>query len=265
MSRRHTVPVLALLSMALLVAGACGGSNQAPADQAKPAAAPAQPEKRAGEILRQMDDHFANVRTIEEAAVRGDLEAMKNPAQALAQLPAAAGLPAGTETYVADMKRSAGAVAAAVTVANAATATAAMVATCGTCHTGSKVVPKFPDVVMPVMIPGTQSHMLMHQYAVDLMYQGLAVPSEDMWKKGAETMKASPLADKDLPKDAALTKEVRASEARVHEIADRAIKATDQGAKIAIYGEVIGGCASCHGMHGRMWGPGLPKTAGRGN
>jgi mono/diheme cytochrome c family protein len=265
MSRRHTVPALALLSMALLVAVACGGSSQAPADQAKPAASANPPAKTAGEILKTMDDHFARVREIEEAAIRGDLEAMKAPALAIAQLPATPGLPAGTDTYVADMKRSAGAVAAAMTVANAATATAAMVATCGTCHTGSRATPSFPDVVAPVMIPGTQSHMLMHQFAVDLMYQGLAIPSDDQWRKGAEAMKASPLADRDLQKDAKLTKEVLASEARVHEIADRAIKAADQGARIAIYGEVIGGCASCHGLHGRMWGPGLPKTGGRGN
>ena len=26
------------------------------------------------------------------------------------------------------------------------------------------------------------------------------------------------------------------------------------------YGEVIGSCATCHGMHGRVWGPGVPKT-----
>jgi mono/diheme cytochrome c family protein len=51
-----------------------------------------------------------------------------------------------------------------------------------------------------------------------------------------------------------------ASEARVHELADRAAKASDRGARVAIYGEVIGSCASCHGLHGKVWGPGLPKT-----
>ncbi len=266
MSPRRSFLALALLSTALLVTvGACGGGSQAPADQAKPAASAAQQSKPVAEILKEMDDHFARVREIEEAAIRGDLDAMRAPAQAIAQLPAGAALPAGSDVYVADMKKSAGAVAAAMSVANAATAAAAMVATCGTCHAGSKAVPKFPDVIMPVMIPGTQSHMLMHQYAVDLMYQGLAIPSDEVWKKGAEALKASPLVAQDLPKDAKLTREVVTSETRVHDIADRALKATDQGAKVAIYGEVIGGCASCHGLHGTVWGPGLPKTGGRGD
>ncbi len=265
MSRRHTCLTLAILSTALVVTvGACGGSSQAPADQAKAAASAAQQPKSAQAILKEMDDHFARVREIEEAAIRGDLDGMKAPALAIAQVGSGAGLPTGSEVYVADMKKSAGAVAAAMTVANGATATAAMVATCGTCHAGSKATPKFPDVIMPVMVPGTQSHMLMHQYAVDLMYQGLAIPSDELWKKGAEAMRASPLADRDLPKDAKLTKEVLLSESRVHDIAERATKASDQAAKVAIYGEVIGSCASCHGLHGSVWGPGLPRTEGRG-
>ena len=78
-----------------------------------------------------------------------------------------------------------------------------------------------------------------------------------MWKKGAEALKVAPLAEKDLAK---VTKEIQKFEARVHELAGRAVDAPDSGAKVAIYGEIIGGCATCHGLHGKVWGPGLPKT-----
>jgi hypothetical protein len=260
MSRHISVRVRVLLVLVLAGAVACGGSTQPPAAQGEATATASTTPKAAGEILKQMDNHFAKVHEIEEAAIRGDLASMKAPAQALAQLPAGTGLPSGTEIYVADMKRSAEAVAAAQTLPNAAAATATMVSTCGTCHVVSMASPKFPAVTAPVMIPGTASHMSMHQFAVDLLYQGLATPSDDQWKKGAEAMKASPLANKDLPKDSTLTKEIVAAEARVHELADRAGKAGDQGAKVAIYGELVGSCASCHSLHGREWGPGLPQT-----
>ena len=82
-------------------------------------------------------------------------------------------------------------------------------------------------------------------------------PSETLWKQGAEALKGSPLRDKDLTK---ASKEIVAFETRVHELARRAAQAADAGSRIAIYGELIGGCASCHEMHGRVLGPGLPKT-----
>jgi mono/diheme cytochrome c family protein len=43
-------------------------------------------------------------------------------------------------------------------------------------------------------------------------------------------------------------------------MAGKARTATDIGTKVAFYGEYIGGCAGCHGLHGKVWGPGLPKT-----
>jgi cytochrome c553 len=98
--------------------------------------------------------------------------------------------------------------------------------------------------------------MAEHQFAVDLMYRGLVGPSDADWTKGAEALKAAPLGGKALPE----AKDAMAAEAKVHALADRAIKAVDRPAKAAVYGEVIGGCASCHGLHGRVWGPGAPAT-----
>ena len=104
------------------------------------------------------------------------------------------------------------------------------------------------------------AHMVEHQWATDLLYQGLVTPSEERWQKGLAAMAATPLAEKDLPKDAKLTKEVIALEKKVHELAGRAKAASDLGTKVAFYGEYIGGCAGCHELHGKVWGPGLPKT-----
>ena len=102
--------------------------------------------------------------------------------------------------------------------------------------------------------------MMEHQRATDLLYQGLVMPSEERWQKGLAVMQATPLSEKDLPTDAKLTKEVVALEKKVHELAANAKTATDLGTKVAFYGEYIGGCAGCHELHGKVWGPGLPKT-----
>jgi hypothetical protein len=148
-------------------------------------------------------------------------------------------------------------VAASASLGNAGLAAAFAVDACGECHAAAKVAPKMPEVSAPPAPTTAASHMLAHQYAVDLMYRGMVAPSEALWKQGAEALKGAPLSDKDLTK---VPKEIAASEARVHELAGRAAQAADAGARIAIYGELLGGCASCHAGHGRVLGPGLPKS-----
>ena len=105
------------------------------------------------------------------------------------------------------------------------------------------------------------AHMLEHQWATDLLYQGLVMPSEERWQKGLAAMQGSPLAEKDLPKDAKLTKEIAALEKKVHEMAAKAKTATDLGTKVAFYGEYLGGCAGCHSCTARSGGRGCRRRS----
>jgi cytochrome c553 len=204
-----------------------------------------------------MDEHFTRIRDLEEAVIRGDVEAAKEPARWIADHQETAGLPEGTQRFATEMKTAASSVAAADDLTKAAASAAEVLSTCGHCHAAAKITPKMPEAVPPVAAPGTAGHMRAHQYAIDLMYRGLIVPSTALWMKGAEALKAAPLADKELAK---FTKEPGLFEARVHELASQAVNAPDTSTRVAIYGELIGGCASCHGLHGKVWGPGLPKT-----
>ena len=251
MARRLFVGLM-ILSVASAVS-ACSKSAPPPAEQSA-VAAPAQPS---ADTAARMDSHFGKVRELEQAVIRGDLESAKVAALWIAEHQETAGLPPGTESYVTSTRNAALAVAASGSPGNAGMAAAFAVAACGECHAALKVTPKMPEVSAPTAVPGTAAHMLAHQYAVDLMYRGMVGPSETLWKQGAEALKGSPLTDKDLTK---VSKEIVASEKRVHEIAGRAAQAADAGARIAVYGELIGGCANCHAMHGMVLGPGLPKA-----
>jgi cytochrome c553 len=204
-----------------------------------------------------MAGHFGRVRELEEAIVRGDLESAKEAAQWIAEHQEVAGLPVGTESYVTATKNAARAVAASASLGNAGVAAAFAVAACGECHAAAKVTPKMPEVSAPPTGPGVAAHMFVHKYAVDLMYRGMVGPSETLWKQGAEVLKGSPLRDNDLTK---VPEEIVALETRVHDLARRAAQATDAGSRIAIYGELIGSCASCHAKHGMVLGAGVPKT-----
>ena len=226
--------------------------GQAPAEQT-PAATPA------STVASHMMDHFTRVHDIEEAVIRGDLEAAVEPARWLQSHVSMEGLPAGSEPFISEMRNAASAVASTDAVGNAAVATATMLATCGKCHAATGATAKMPKMAVPAAAEGTSGHMREHQYAVDLMAEGLARPSDDLWKQGAQALAAAPLAGADLPE---VPKNVAEMETRIHELADRALNATDPGARTAIFGEVVGDCASCHGSHGKVWGPGVGKQVG---
>ncbi|MEI6669397.1 MAG: hypothetical protein WCP29_14690 [Acidobacteriota bacterium] len=205
-----------------------------------------------------MHDQLGKVTIVQHAVIRGDLETAATPAQWMADHQETAGFPPDTAGLVADMKKFAATVAAAKDVKGAATGTAMLISYCGKCHTAAKVKPVFPDLPKPVSGKSAAAHMLEHQWAVDLMYQGLAGPSDQLWTKGVEALQAAPLAAKALPRDASLTAGIAATEQKVHEQAGKALKTTDLGSRVALYAEVLAECSTCHSLHGRVWGPGLP-------
>ena len=250
MSRRirTLVSVVLLLPFAFILA--CGGASQPPAEPPKPVV----------DVASHMHEHLARVTAMQEAVIRGDLEAAVEPARWIAEHQETEGLPAGTETFVVQMKKQAAAVAEATDLTNAGVATAMTLSYCGSCHAAAKVTPEMAEPARPSATGPVAAHMVEHQWATDLMYQGLTMPSEERWQKGLDAMKGAPLAEKDLPKDAKLTKEIAALEKKVHELAAQAKNTTDLGTKVALYGEYLSGCAGCHSLHGKMWGPGLPKT-----
>ena len=206
-----------------------------------------------------MEDHFGKVEQVQEAVIRGDLESAKQPAQWIAEHQSMQGLPAKTETQVAAMKLAAQRVIEAKDIRMATNAVATMASTCGTCHRSSGVTPKMPAPAMPPETGDLAGHMLAHQHAVDYMYQGLVTPSEDLWRKGAELLKVAPMAKDKFPEDPKLTEDIKAYEAKIHSFAEMARKASDPKTRVNLYGELLAGCAECHSLHGRAWGPGLPK------
>ena len=216
MTRRLHSPMLLVFFLPMVLVLGCGGAPQPPAEQARPA----EPAAPAVDVAKHMHEHLARVTSMQEAVIRGDVEAAVEPARWIADHQETPGLPAGTETVVADMKKSAAVVAEAKDLKNAATATAMTISYCGSCHAAAKVTPVMAEMAKPSAEGPLAAHMLEHQRAADLMYQGLVIPSEDRWQQGLAAMRVSPLAEKDLPKDAKLTKEIVALEKHVQHDVD---------------------------------------------
>lgn len=203
-----------------------------------------------------MKEHFAKVREVEAAVVRGDLEGAKAPAEWLAAHESSKELDKASASQVASMRQAARQAADATDIKTAANATAAMLAACGDCHRAAGVVPALVAPQAP-LVGGSVGHMMEHMRAVEMLANGLIIPSATQWKQGADGLKASPLRSNDLPRDQKLTREIAAAEDRVHVLADQAAAAAEEKARINAYAQIIATCARCHGLHGRIWGPGV--------
>lgn len=81
MSRRVPLLILAVLLASLPVMVACGGTSQPPAEPA-PAAEPAPPAQ--SEASKHMHEHLNRIVEIQQAVIRGDLQAATGPAAWLA-------------------------------------------------------------------------------------------------------------------------------------------------------------------------------------
>lgn len=235
------------ISLAVLLAG-CGKPAEPPAQQAAAAAVPNTPE--------HMQEHFTKVREVEEAVIHGDIEAARVPARWLADHEPATDFPPATARPLNEMKSAARMVAATNDIQEAARGAASLVGTCGSCHAAARVEPSLPAPTAVTAGSGTAGHMLSHQAAVDLLYRGLIVPVSGDWLKGAEALKAAQLGDKDR---AGMAESAIDAETRLHELAEQAIKAPDQRTRVTLYGSIIGSCAGCHGLHGRVLGAAPPK------
>jgi hypothetical protein len=222
---------------------------------AMPAASSWQPKSNP-HTAEHMREHFAKVIEAHDAVVRGDLEAAKAPADWLAAHDPTPELDKASASHISVMRDAARRAASANELIMAAQATASMLAACGDCHRAAGAMPAMAMPEAP-RVGGTVGHMLEHKHAIDLMMQGLIVPSAALWQQGAAALKHAPLKASDLPRDPKLTRQILAAEDEVHLLADRAASANEQAARVATYGQVINACGRCHGLHGRIWGPGV--------
>ena len=218
-----------------------------------PAAAQA-PVELSAERAQFMRQHFASVLGAHDAVIRGDLDEARRSARAIADQPAPTTLPAAAVPHFQSMQVAARRAAASTALEDIAASTAAMLGMCGDCHRAVGTMPALAAPARP-SVGGQVGHMLSHKAAVDLMVQGLTVPSTTAWNEGAAALRGAPLRRSDLPPDRALTKDIVALEARLHELAEQGAAAGDVRARVFVYSEVLQSCSPCHALHPNVWGP----------
>lgn len=207
-------------------------------------------------VAEHMQEHFAQVTTIQDAVIRGDLAAVAEPAEWLARHRPVDSLPTGWEPHVAGMSLAAQDALDATSVEDAAVATAAMGAACGACHQAVGAGPQFTLGAEINTDRGLAAHMQRHRWAADRMWEGLIGPSDTSWTWGAATLRESAL----RPQGQA--ERIGELANAVHEIGAQAEGVSELGARATLYGELLATCAECHTALGRGPDPPPPGASG---
>lgn len=221
--------------LALLAAGTCahgeGGSSETPA--------PKQPLGPAA-----MERHFEEAEEMRSAALRGEVDTVREVANAFAARMSESTYP---EPWGPAVERLENVLRAATTVDDA-TKSAGLIAevgaSCGNCHAANEVPVKLDWPIEP----DPEHRMDTFAYSTELLWLGLIVPSNEAWERGAEAYHAA-LSCEDFesitlgPFHDSLCSSVKATGSAV-------IHAKTPDARERAFADVVSTCAGCHGQNG---------------
>lgn len=249
---RHLwVPTAAVLTTLALAPGCAGDkSPTAPRVQSPPADEPDagdedEPKSALQEakdtVIDTMPHHFDAARTLEHQLVAGELDAARTAATKLAASRARA-YPEPWAPFVMRLRRAAESAAKAEDLAAASTAAGEIAGSCGECHQSLAVKVAFE----PVDRPADDAGMQLHRWAVERMWEGIVGPSDDAWREGTKSFAPLPECMHDLGGEQIDKEAIEGARARASELAATAAQTEPLEARAAIYGSMLGTCATCH-------------------
>jgi len=243
MSHRNP-SLLFVLPAVLVLLSACG-------DRTTPEGETANAEYPREVLQAHMRDHFFKATEVQLAVINGDLEAVREPAEWMAEHVNSAAMPKEWVTHAEAMHKAARRAADAKDIATAAQAVANMGAACGNCHQALKAEVGFAVESAPPEGEGTAAHMGRHAWASGRMWEGLVAPSGVIWDAGAEVLTEAPLAPAALHVELEVLSEVSEMEDQVHALGAEAVGLTGQKERARVYGTFLSTCAACHEKTGR--------------
>ena len=236
--------LLFVLPAILVLFSACG-------DRTTPEGEAAKSEYPREVLQAHMRDHFFKATEMQVAVINGDLAALREPAEWMAEHVNSAAMPKEWVPHAEAMHKSARRAADAKDIATAAQATANVGAACGNCHRALEAEVGFAVDGAPPEGEEAATHMARHAWASGRMWEGLVVPSGVVWDGGAEVLSEAPLAPAELEVELEVLSEVSEMEGEVHALGDEALGLTTQKERARVYGKFLATCAACHEKTGK--------------
>ena len=192
-----------------------------------------------------MKAHLEQVGEIQAAIVEGVVPRVHAPAKWLAEHPQHPSVASSTGGPVADLRRLATHLQNETSLPRAAANAASMAAACGACHESMRVSPR---VQVAAAAPGGadfEYHMGRHAWAAQRMWEGLMIPSAELWETGTQALAEAPLVLSGADEQSS---ELAAVEEDVHRIGADALRASTPTERADTYGLLLLTCSRCHDL-----------------
>ena len=234
-------------TICLLFLTACGAHASSTPAETTPAASSEAAAVPAESTATKMWHHFWDVMLARNEVIRGNLEAARRPLARLAQGEFDEQLPVSWAQWVTQMQTHAERGVSATSLEELADVVADVSAQCADCHRATRGGPKVEVESMDYVhdLRGLEGVMARHAWAADEMWVGMTVPSYPSWVRGARALADFPVPEMDVEEDEA-GPDITASLDAIREIGTRAEAAGKPFEQVAVYGDLIARCGSCH-------------------
>ncbi|MDH3456178.1 MAG: hypothetical protein OER90_04995 [Gemmatimonadota bacterium] len=203
-------------------------------------------QDRGEDVRIHMQEHFEKASEVHAAILQGDLDAARGPAGWIMEHEPIDESPPSWDPYVETLRGAADQVRQAADLRTAAMAASVMVRTCGNCHEALSDGVTFSASPLPPSDLSVVSHMQRHNWAAERMWEGLAIPSQEAWAQGIQSLAEVPLRPETLSTDSTSAVQVATLVEQVHDLGEEGAQAVSWRTRTSVYGRLIATCASCH-------------------
>jgi hypothetical protein len=186
--------------------------------------------------------HYTQVGEIQDAVMRGDLDATRGPARWLATHQGDE-YGAGGEEALEKMRTEARIIGGQRDILEIGRAVARMGAACGSCHSTTGGGPDITVGEPPPSSTNPGPHMARHAWGAERLWEGLFGPSDAAWAAGAGALSSMPL-------DFGANDQANRLARRVHELSRTARTVRAPADRARLYGDFLETCSLCHGALG---------------
>ncbi len=192
-----------------------------------------------------MKDHFVRAIKMQDAILVANLGEAQAQGRWLASHEEG-DVPENWRPYLKTFKSESGLVANAATIEDAAAAVSHIVAVCGDCHAANHFKPKVGSSPVIGGARNVKAHMTAQLDALDRLWDGLMIPSDQAWQEGAALLARVAVPEKALEKEGL----DKADSAKVlgetlRRLSASAAKAT-KADRPQTYAQLLTTCVACH-------------------
>ena len=214
-------------------------------DDTREATTPERQDPTEVEMVAAMEQHYTTAILAHDALIQGDVEAFRSQLTQLDALELPANAPDSWKSFDVQLHAAASQANEVTDLATAANAMASVALACGSCHQGTDSGPVYP--VPPVVEQGQplKDAMGMHEWATQMLWNGVTGPSDYAWERGSEDLAATQIFGNgksiDKPGNALLERE-----AALRALGEEAKSTTALATRAEVYGRMLVTCGACH-------------------